>query len=135
MKKIEPVRRYVVFVTKKDTEHKPPMEVNKELENIIRKQIINCAWKEKIYTNRKLKGINVSISTVFLKENNIQVNKKGLVYCGWFRSKLWTNRNTKRHIARILQKIRPNENSADIVRKIFEMAYPQQYACTDSGLS
>ncbi len=43
MKKIEPVRRYVVFVTKKDTEHKPPMEVNKELENIIRKQIINCA--------------------------------------------------------------------------------------------
>lgn len=43
MKKIEPVRSYVVFVTKKDTEHKPPMEVNKELENIIRKQIINCA--------------------------------------------------------------------------------------------
>lgn len=43
MKKIEPVRCYVVFATKKDTEHNPPVKSNKELKNIIIKQILNCS--------------------------------------------------------------------------------------------
>lgn len=43
MKKIEPVRNYVVFAISKNAEQKSTTEIKKELENIMRKQIINCA--------------------------------------------------------------------------------------------